>query len=161
MVLTTTEVDILVSILAQTRKGEQLDTVIADFRRLEDQTRELEVLQSGPRDVYFLFKTDRIEPFAAFAKTLTTNYAFIKHDIEFTYDEGAYHDGRVDHGEMTFFDEFAYHAFEAGLSFLEHFTGIRRNLGHLLSVWADEVKPTPEQKQIRKEEMERGLKLRE
>ena len=51
--------------------------------------------------------------------------------------------------------------FESVLGFPEHFTGVRGNSGHLLSIWTKEVKPTPEQKQIRQKEMETGLRFKE
>lgn len=152
-----------VSFMVMTKKAGQGDLIIERFTKFTELTRDMEIRrQSGrSKDVGFAFKTDDIKPFFEFAKSLSKESDLVRYDIEFSYDDGEYHFYRVEKGQLVNIEEISPDKLRDAFMVLEDFTGIRDNVDKLLRIWANEIKPSPQDLQKKREDLCQGKTYRE
>ena len=147
-----------VSILVSTHRAGQKDTVIEDFKAISESIRDLQLIMDRSRDIEFVFKTDNIKPFLEFAKEITINRDYVKHNIEFAYDDGNYYSYSISDGDVM--------VLETGIDnligsriFLEHVTGVSDNFDKLVEIWTDENSAGLEERVRKKEDLATAKRL--
>ena len=81
------------SMVISVRRKIQADTIYRDFnQRFSKSLRDCRILDSGgSRSLDLVFKADEASPFIEYTQNLQRTSDYVKHDIEFAYDDGQFH----------------------------------------------------------------------
>jgi hypothetical protein len=103
-----------------------------------------------------VFKTDEVKPFIAFCQEMKQKHEFIKHTIEFAYDDGTFHFLFID-SDRTIEDE--KNTFDHSSEWIHSgvLTGIPcEDIESIVDAWSEEIKPTEEQVELKRERLRTG-----
>jgi hypothetical protein len=144
-----------VSISLTPKKKVHRDLAIDRFKKFSESTRDFEIRKKGSKDVEFLFRTDEIGPFIEFVKQIAVESDSMRY-VDISYDDGDFHYYEVQNGQLVNTVDTADDRLMSGYLFLQSFTGIRDNVNRVLRIWANEIKPSQEDLQQKKEDLQKG-----